>query len=99
MTPTRVAIGFLVLIVLGLQTRLWVGEGSFAHVDGLQQQVERERTENAIKEQRNRVLRAEILELKNGLDAIEEKARSEFSLIKEGETFFLLVEDEPSPRS
>jgi cell division protein FtsB len=39
-------------------------------------------------------LRAEIIELKRGLESIEEKARSEFGLIKEGETFFLLIEDD-----
>jgi cell division protein FtsB len=75
---------------------LWVGEGSLAQVSGLQVRVERESAENSIKEQRNRVLRAEIVELKSGLESIEEKARSEFGLIKEGETFFLLVDESKS---
>jgi cell division protein FtsB len=83
----------LVLIVLFLQGRLWVGEGSLAQVSGLQVRIERESAENMIKEKRNQVLRAEVVELKSGLESIEEKARSEFGLIKQGETFFLLVEE------
>lgn len=96
MSPGRWLIAGLVLIVLFLQGRLWVGEGSLAQVSGLQVRVERESAENSIKEQRNRVLRAEIVELKSGLESIEEKARSEFGLIKEGETFFLLVDESKS---
>lgn len=96
MIPGRWLIAGLVLIVLFLQGRLWVGEGSLAQVSGLQVRVERESAENSIKEQRNRVLRAEIVELKSGLESIEEKARSEFGLIKEGETFFLLVDESKS---
>ena len=45
------------------------------------------------KEQRNKILRAEIMDLRDGLDAVEEKARSEFGLLKEGETFYLLVDE------
>ncbi|MFT7132355.1 MAG: cell division protein FtsB [Cyclobacteriaceae bacterium] len=96
MIPGRWLIAGLVLIVLFLQGRLWIGEGSLAQVSGLQVRVERESAENSIKEQRNRVLRAEIVELKSGLESIEEKARSEFGLIKEGETFFLLVDESKS---
>jgi len=93
MKPGRWLIAGLVLIVLFLQGRLWVGEGSLAQVSGLQVRIERESAENSIKEQRNRVLRAEVVELKSGLESIEEKARSEFGLIKQGETFFLLVDE------
>jgi cell division protein FtsB len=96
MTPGRWLIAGLVLIVLFMQGRLWVGEGSLAQVSGLQVRVERESAENSIKEQRNRVLRAEIVELKSGLESVEEKARSELGLIKEGETFFLLVDESKS---
>lgn len=92
-SPGRCLIAGLVLIVLFLQGRLWVGEGSLAQVSGLQVRIERESAENMIKEKRNQVLRAEVVELKSGLESIEEKARSEFGLIKQGETFFLLVEE------
>ncbi|MEX0943582.1 MAG: septum formation initiator family protein [Pseudomonadales bacterium] len=97
MTRRRVLIAFLGLVVIGLQVRLWIGEGSLAHAHALAERAETQRLANESKIQRNKVLRAEIKDLKNGFDAIEEKARSEFGMIKEGETFFLLVEKPRSP--
>ena len=93
LTPVRrgvlVALGLLVLF---LQVRLWVGEGSLAQVDALSARVEQQRAENEAKSERNKVLHAEIMDLKNGVAAIEEKARTELGLIREGETFFLVVD-------
>lgn len=84
------AIALGVLLVL-LQFRLWVGDGSVAEVWGLRQQVEAQRTENAALRERNQALEAEVLDLKTGLAAIEERARSELGMIKEGETFYQVV--------
>jgi cell division protein FtsB len=94
MIARKVLILALLVVLAGLQSRLWLGEGSFAHVNTLQAKVSRKVAENSVKVQRNKILRAEIIELKRGLESIEEKARSEFGLIKEGETFFLLIEDD-----
>ncbi len=94
MIARKVLILVLLVVLVGLQSRLWLGEGSFAHVNTLQAKVSRKVAENSVKVQRNKILRAEIIELKRGLESIEEKARSEFGLIKEGETFFLLIEDD-----
>ena len=94
MIARKVLIFALLIVLMGLQSRLWLGEGSFAHVNTLQAKVSRTVAENSVKVQRNKILRAEIIELKRGLESIEEKARSEFGLIKEGETFFLLIEDD-----
>lgn len=88
----------LALMLLGLQARLWVGEGSLAHVSALQDRVALARAANDSKVERNKVLRAEIRDLKDGLESIEEKARREFGMIKEDETFFLLVEKPPGKR-
>jgi cell division protein FtsB len=93
----RTTMAILVLMLVWLQGRLWVGEGSLAHVSALEDRVEIEQSANESKLQRNKVLRAEIKDLKNGLDAIEEKARSELGLIREGETFFLVVEESDKP--
>jgi len=92
-TPYRIFIVTLLLVIGGLQYRLWVGQGSFAHVSGLRTKVELRTAENERKRQRNAILKAEIRDLKQGLDAVEDIARSELGLIKKGETFFLLVED------
>jgi len=87
----KIAIAFLLILTIGFQYRLWVGEGSLAEVNVLEKRVAKQQTVIEILEYRNRVLRAEIAELKKGLESIEEKARSELGMIKEGETFFLLV--------
>ena len=96
--PGRWLIAGLALVVVALQIRLWVGEGSLAQVSALKSRVTQMRVENGIREQRNSILRAEIIELKSGLESIEEKARSEFGLIKQGETFFLLVDENKAQR-
>jgi cell division protein FtsB len=82
MIARKVLILALLVVLAGLQSRLWLGEGSFAHVNTLQAKVSRKVAENSVKVQRNKILRAEIIELKRGLESIEEKARSEFGLIK-----------------
>ena len=92
-TPYRTFIAVLLLLIGGLQAKLWFGQGSFAHVNGLSKQVERRSAENETKVQRNAILRAEIKDLKEGLDAVEDIARSELGLIREGETFYLVLED------
>lgn len=86
-------LAILVLMVLGLQGRLWIGEGSLAHVTGLREIAEQKVSENRRKRLRNDILKAEIMDLRNGLDAIEEKARNDFGLIKKGEIFFLVLDD------
>ena len=76
MIARKVLILALLVVLAGLQSRLWLGEGSFAHVNTLQAKVSRKVAENSVKVQRNKILRAEIIELKRGLESIEEKARS-----------------------
>jgi len=93
MKLNRIIVVILVLMTVGLQVRLWIGEGSLAHVSGLRIEVDRQTAENKRRQRRNEILKAEIIDLRDGLEAIEAKARSELGFIKEGETFFLLLED------
>lgn len=81
----------LVSMLLGLQYRLWVGEGSFAELHGLREKMAEQEAQNQQLQERNDKLRAEVADLKQGLEAIEERARSELGMIKEGETFYQLV--------
>ena len=85
---------FLILLLLlaGLQYRLWVGNGSLAQVTDLTQQIADQRAENEILLERNRVLDAEVLELKIGMETVEERARHELGMIKEGETLYQLAQ-------
>ncbi|WP_163937143.1 cell division protein FtsB [Paraferrimonas sp. SM1919] len=81
---------FLVLvIILGLlQYRLWFGKNSLSDSIAMGQQVYALEQGNVELELRNQALINEIQDLKDGLDAIEEKARNELGLVKEGETFY-----------
>ncbi len=91
-------IGWLLLVLLlMLQYRLWVGDGSLAEVWDLYQQVEAQRDENQSLRERNQALEAEVQDLKQGLEAIEERAREELGMIKEGETFYQIIEPPAEP--
>ncbi|GGI90416.1 MAG: cell division protein FtsB [Pseudomonadaceae bacterium] len=81
-------------LLAALQYRLWVGEGSLAHVAQLKQEIAEQQRENEKLLERNRVLTAEVIELKQGLETIEERARHELGMVKEGETLFQLSGDD-----
>ncbi|MBT8440096.1 MAG: cell division protein FtsB [Gammaproteobacteria bacterium] len=91
----RFLLALLLLIFLALQYRLWVGEGSYAEVRHLQQEIANRKADLKRMEKENQELRAEIEDLKKGLEAIQERARSELGMIKEGETYFQIVEPQP----
>ena len=82
----------LVLVLAGLQYRLWVGEGSLAQVAELQREIDEQKGENERLLERNRILEAEVLELKKGMETVEERARHELGMVKEGETLYQLAE-------
>ncbi len=86
----------LLVLCLALQVKLWSGQGGRADVRTLQARVELQKAENATLRQRNEALVADVDDLKTGTDAIEEKARGELGMIKPGETFYQVVEEDPS---
>ena len=86
-------IAVLVLIILGLQYRLWFGEGSVEQIVQLQREIDQQKIDNAALEERNRALMAQIRELKEGTASIEAKARTDMGMIKEGETFYFIADD------
>ena len=89
----RLLIVILVLLLAALQYGLWVGEGSLAEVWRLRQDIEQQRAENDRLRTRNQELEAEVRDLKQGLEAVEERARSELGMAREGETFYQIVEE------
>ena len=93
----RLLLVMLVALLALLQYRLWMGEGGRRSVAALRAQVEQQRRENAGLQQRNDALAAEVEDLKSGEAAVEERARSELGMIKPGETFYRVIEDEPAP--
>ncbi|MNF34969.1 Cell division protein FtsB [compost metagenome] len=82
----------LILLLVGLQYRLWVGDGSLAQVTDLKQQIADQQGENQRLLERNRILEAEVMELKQGMETVEERARHELGMVKEGETLYQLTE-------
>ena len=86
----------IVLLVL-LQYRLWTGHGSLPEVDRLEQIKRTQIEENKALRERNLSLTAEVLDLKQGLDAVEERARSEMGMIKSKETFFQIIKNPVDP--
>ena len=91
----KVSMILLVVLLLLLQYRLWLSHDGLPVLLHLNRDVDIQQQDNAKLAERNQVLAAEVHDLKSGLDAIEERARSELGMIKEGETFFQIV-DEPN---
>ncbi len=81
----------MILATLCLQYRLWVGDGSFAEVWRLQQAVQSQIKVNQELIARNSRLDAEVVDLKSGHDAIEERARINLGMVGRNETFYMVV--------
>ena len=87
----RLLITLLVLVFIVLQYRLWFGDGSLSEVVQLSRELEVQKEKLQELTERNRKLEAQVLDLQNGFDAYEEKARNDLGMIKKGETFFQII--------
>ncbi|UAA38116.1 cell division protein FtsB [Paraneptunicella aestuarii] len=86
------AVSLVLLVCLALlQYRLWFGKHSIPDYWRQKQEVQQQELQNAKLRQRNSLLRADVQDLKIGLEAIEERARNELGLIKPGETFYRIL--------
>lgn len=85
----------LAILLLLLQYKLWLGNGSIPRVWELKQALEMQRDENEHLRERNLALEADVKDLREGLEAIEERARMELGMVREGETFFQIVNGLP----
>lgn len=92
-------IAILVVLLLFIQYRVWLGDGGIPEILELQKEVDAAQTEiNRLKE-RNKALEAEVNDLKVGLDAIEERARSDMGMIGEGEVYYQVIENKTANKS
>jgi cell division protein FtsB len=91
------AITLAALIVL-LQYPLWLGKGGWLRVWEVDRQVDAQKTGNARLQVRNAALDAEVRDLKQGYDAIEERARYELGMVKPDEIFFQILDKGPPPK-
>lgn len=90
----KLVLAVLLVILLLLQVRLWSGAGSLAEINRLEGEITVQESDNALLVERNEALREDVNDLKNGLDSIEERARSQLGLVRKGETFILVVDQE-----
>lgn len=80
-------LGLAIILIAGFQYLYWFGEGGYHDHQQLTQKIQQQMELNDELKERNRVLAAEVYDLKNGIEAIEEHARLDLGLIKPRETF------------
>jgi cell division protein FtsB len=85
----------LLVVVVLLQYRIWLSEDGLRELRRLEGAVATQRAENGQLTERNRQLAAEVRDLKNGMQALEERARSELGMIASNETFYQVVPPQP----
>jgi cell division protein FtsB len=86
----RLFIAILVLAGLGLQYKFWFSDVGFFHIRALDEEVTKQSQRLDRLTERNRILAAEVRAQKQGLDAVEARARSDLGMVKAGETFYLV---------
>ena len=84
----------LAALVLLIQYPLWLGKGGALRVWEMERQIEVQRESNSKLQVRNAALDAEVRDLKQGLEAVEERARSELGMIRKDEIFFQVLESD-----
>jgi cell division protein FtsB len=88
----KFVVATLLAALLLLQYRLWVSDEGMREVWHLRQAVENQAAENAVLVERNAQMRAEVADLKQGLTAVEERARNDLGMIAANETFYQVVD-------
>ena len=93
----RWLLAILVALLLVLQYRLWIAEGSLAEKNRLEQEVLQQIAVNEELRARNAVLEREVLELQNSNTVVEQRAREELNLVREDEVYYQFVDEAPEP--
>lgn len=93
----RLLVAILLVLLLVLQYRLWFSDGGLVKMWELSDMLEAQKQENARLLERNRALEAEVIDLKQGMQAIEERARTELGMVKKDETFFQIIDETKAP--
>ena len=88
----KIVIAVLLILLVALQLQLWLGSGGLSEVRRLEAALAAQREENTKLEARNRRLTAELHDLKEGVEAVEERARRELGMIGRDETFYQFVD-------
>ncbi len=88
----KILAGILGALILAVQYPLWLGKGGWLRVGEVDRQLAAQRARNTQLEARNAGLAAEVRDLKQGLEAVEERARYELGMVRHDEVFFQIVE-------
>jgi cell division protein FtsB len=93
----RIVVTVIAVLLLLIQWPLWFGKGGWLRVSELERQLAAQKSVNAGLGERNSQLAAEVASLREGRGAIEERARHDLNMIREGETFFQLIGNRADP--
>ena len=85
----------LVLLLVVMQVNVWLTKDGYSRLAEIKELIQDQQKENNEMVSRNSQLKEEIKDLKDGYSAIEEKAREDIGMIKEGEEFYLLTKPRP----
>jgi cell division protein FtsB len=88
---SRIVAALLIGLLAVVQAQLWLGRGSVGDVAQMQQKLDAQKARNAVAHQANEQLGAEVRDLQEGLEMVEEKARSELGMVKPNEIFVQIV--------
>ena len=88
----KIVLYILLGILIGLQYPLWLGDGGLLALWKLKHEISVQKKENANLKERNLALEAEVRDLKQGYEALEERARAELGMVRRGETLFQIIE-------
>ena len=88
----KILLSIIILLVVLLQHRLWSGDGGIEEIKAFQQRLDDLQQQVEEKRERNEALYAEVEDLRKGQESVEERARDELGMIREGETFFQVLE-------
>lgn len=87
----RPVMWILVMVLVVLQYHLWFGQGGYTQVWKLRRDLDKQAQQNMMLQERNVVLNAEVMDLKQGHQAAEEHARNDLGMVKKDETFYQTV--------
>ena len=90
----RIVMLILSVLLVLLQYKAWFSDVGYFAAERLSGVVEEQKRRGAVLARRNDILTAEVLALKSGVGALEARARNDLGMIKEGETFYLVPDDE-----
>jgi len=92
----KLIVAILLVLLIWLQYKLWLGDGGIPEVLELEREIDTVQREVDKLQERNQALDAEVMDLKKGIEAIEERARSELGMIKQDEIYYQVIDSDPA---